>query len=331
MNPELIPPDKTQADFRILFEGEAFDEGAIKDLAAVLLSFSSVIEAANTALHKDRVQARVTMKAVHSGSFEVVLSLVTDSLDWVAANPEPIAAAHQILDLVIKSGKVIGMGMGVLGVLMLLGGRKPKKIEPAETGTSTITNADNHSARVNDSVITLVEDPSTRQAIHQFAQAMKNIPGLKCLLIRRRDQSGRTSEIRIDRDNAAFLKSCPEIPEEIKEETREAWLSPVTIQFGRHSKKKWSFREGGAVFNAHMNDQDFQNKVATGAIALSAHDRIHCHIRETHILSTTAGKKKENKEITIDKVIEHCPGSSPPEPPPIEQENLFSRVKETKS
>ena len=99
MNPELIPPDKTQADFRILFEGEAFDEGAIKDLAAVLLSFSSVIEAANAALHKDRVQVQVKVRAIDKGSF--VTRLCTHFVSKAPANPEPIAAAHQTLDLVL--------------------------------------------------------------------------------------------------------------------------------------------------------------------------------------------------------------------------------------
>ncbi len=104
--------------FRIGFDGPSVDNGEIDvaDLAPPLLALGEFFEAANRALNKDRADVKLKVKATEKGSFVALLALdvsfMADILDAVAAHPERVTAADDLMDLVIKGGSIVGGTIG---------------------------------------------------------------------------------------------------------------------------------------------------------------------------------------------------------------------------
>lgn len=306
-------------EFHVIFEGRDLETGEIDvaDLAPALMALANVVTAANEAINGNRAEARLKFKSSQTGSFDALLSLdvsmtsqLLGLLEIAIANPEKMAAANELLDILLKAGTVIGVtfsgaglaGGGLLWLLKMMKGAKPDKISSNGNGTTNIT-INTMTIIADDRALDLMKDVNTRKAVEDFGKRALNARSVEQVKITtdRPDES-----LTFSRDDARAF-AMPELVErELPPETTErtAYLKIITSQF--RDGYVWRFTDGGEKpFTAKMLDRDFIDKVEEGRIALSANDTLRCLIEETQA-GTVNGL---TKEIAIKKVIDYIPGA----------------------
>ncbi|MGF1659242.1 MAG: hypothetical protein ACFCUS_07415 [Rubrimonas sp.] len=299
----------SNAAFSIAFEGKAFEDGDIdiRDLAPALLALGDIIQSANKALNGERADARLKVRATREGSFEALLSLdvrwITDLLDAVAAQPERMTAAKDIVDLVFKAGT--GAGGATIGVIQApkyIRGKKPEKVEHNPSGVSITVN--NTTINLENKAFQLLQDHTTRESVQNFGKKTLSIPGLNHVKIETNDHK---VPLHISNNDATALR-IPE-PEEVEIETNishaKLWLRLITAQF--EDGYKWRFSDGGERrFTAEMEDKDFLSPVLRGDVTMSANDTLLCLIREEQEIRGGSLAKI----IYIEKVLEYRRGGA---------------------
>lgn len=300
----------SSAAFSIAFEGEPFNGGEIdiKDLAPALLALGDIVQAANKALNGDRADARLKVRATQEGSFEALLALdvswVTDMLDVVAANPDRMTAAKDLVELVFKAGGGAGAAtIGVVQALKYIRGKKPEKIEESPSGVSITVN--NTTLQMEPKAFQLLQDQSTRENIEKFGNKTLGIQGLENIRIG--SEKDEAEPLSITTADVSALR-IPE-PGEDDTETNEShvtlWLRLVTPQF--EDGYKWRFSDGGERrFTAEMEDTDFLNPVLAGDVTMSANDTLRCLVREEQEIR--GGNL--TKTVFVEKVLEHRRGDT---------------------
>ncbi len=302
----------SQSQFRIAFEGEKFDSGeiAINDFAPALLSLGDVIQSANKAINGDRADARLKLRATDQGSFTALLNLdismvgaVIDMLDSVSEEAQRLTAANQLLELIIKVGKVGGMSVvGLIFALKVLKGRKPDSVNQNDKNTTAITIKD-VTIIVDNRTVKLLEDLPTRQAVENFSNKALRIPGIERFKIGETDSR---DELCLKSSDSEYFRVPEPADEDIKETIieREAFLKIVTLSF--QGDYKWRFTDGGEKpFTASIEDKEFLNRIDENQIALSKDDTLKCRLQEIQRLGPTA----LTKEIKVIQVLEYIPGA----------------------
>ncbi len=298
----------TKARFEIAFEGDPFDEGEIdvRDLAPTLLALGNVVQAANKALNGDRADARLKVAATDEGSFVAALTMdvswLADMLDAVAAHPQRVVAAEQLMDLLIKAGTIIGAPIGLFAAIKSMGGKRPESVEPKGDGTTEIT-VNNTTFVVDNRTVELLQDLPTREAIEDLGTKAARVEGLEHLRVG--VDSDAAEALRFSKSDLPSLQIPPETEEPDKEVARrDAWLRIVSVHF--RDGYKWRFTDGGErPFTAEMEDTDFQNKVQAGQITLNANDAVRCRLREEQSLSASSLLKT----VFVEEVLEFRPGA----------------------
>lgn len=295
--------------FKIGFDGPSVENGEIDvaDLAPALLALGELFSAANQALNKDRAEAKLRIRATEKGSFVALLSLdvsfVADLLDMVAANPDRVTAADQLLDLLIKGGGAIAGGtVGLFGALRFLRGKRPDKTEKNENGTTSITVGPT-TIVVDQRTVVLLEDYRTREATEKFVGTALNAKGINKVSFD--EEPDGTPDLVLTKDDISAVK-VPEPEDDEKTETtttREALLKIVSAQFAEGYL--WRFSDGTNTFTASMEDQDFLNRLDRSEVVLSKNDTLRCEIEETQ---TLAGSKLKT-DAKILEVKEHISGA----------------------
>ena len=299
----------TSAAFSIAFEGTAFNEGEIdvQDLAPALLALSDVVQSANKALNGSRADARLKVRATQEGSFEALLSLdvswITDMLDVVAAHPDRMTAAKDLVDIVFKVGGGVGaFTVGLVQALKLMQGKKADNVDIKEDGVTVTVN--NTTIEMDHRAFQLLQDQSTREYIEEFGKKTISIRGLQNVRIGLGDDQQPLSIT--NRDLSALI-----VPEqgETKSETNIShstlWLRLVTPQF--EDGYKWRFSDGGERrFTAEMEDTDFLNPVLAGDVTMSANDRLRCVVREEQEIRGP----NIAKTVFVERVLEHRRGDT---------------------
>jgi len=265
---------------------------------------------ANAALNGDRAKARLTLRATQEGSFEALLNLdvsmiesAKDILDAIVDHPDRMTAAHQLVDLLLKGGKLVGgtvFGIvGVIGTLRMLRGGKPEKIEERGDGTSSVTI--NHTTIiVPDKALTLLKDVPTREALEQFSEKALNLDGIESVRLAGED----TEPVHLDRrDREALTLPEPEEPEEPPERTERIMrLQLITPQFAEGYKLR--FTDGNSRFTATMEDQAFMRRVQNEPLALSKADVFKCRVREEQRVKGS----KLKTDYAVEEVVEYTQG-----------------------
>ncbi|MBU3028987.1 hypothetical protein [Paracoccus marinaquae] len=295
--------------FKIGFDGPSVENGEIDvaDLAPALLALGELFSAANQALNQDRAEAKLRIRASEKGSFVALLSLdvsfVTDLLDMVAAYPDRVTAADQLLDLLIKGGGALATGtVGLFGALRFLRGKRPDKTEKNGNGTTSITVGPT-TIVVDQRTVVLLEDYRTREATEKFVGTALNAKGINKVSFD--EEPDGTPELILTKDDIAAVK-VPEPEDDDKTETttkREALVKIVSAQFAEGYL--WRFTDGTNTFTASMEDQDFLNRLDRSEVVLSKNDTLRCEIEETQ---TLAGNKLKT-DAKILEVKEHISGA----------------------
>lgn len=299
----------SKARFEIAFEGEPFEGGVIdvRDLAPTLLAFGSVVQSANRSLNGERAEASLKLVAGDEGSFVAQLvvdvSWLADMLDAVAANPDRVVAADQLVSLLVKAGGALGTGVvGVLGAIKFLRGRKPDAVELRGDGTTNITiNAT--TIQVDDRAVKLLKDRPTREAVEDLGRKAASVEGLDRFLIG--DREDEEQQVSLERRDLPSL-DVPEDEETPEPEVshRETWLQIISSHF--RDGYKWRFSDGGErPFTAVMEDEAFQKRVQEADISLAANDAIKCRLREEQTISGSGLAKS----VFVEEVLDHRPGA----------------------
>lgn len=302
----------SSTSFRIAFEGAPFDHGeiAVSELAPALLALGDVVQAANRALNGERAEARLKLRATNVGSFEALLSIdvsmigaLKDMLDAVVDNPDRLVAANNLLDLLLKGGKVLGVPVVALfAAIKILRGRKPDKVEKHDASHTAIT-VNQTTIIVDNRTIGLLEDLPTREALETFSEKALGIAGVTAL---RMGEKGSESDVVLtSADQASFRVPEPSDDVPILEIVeRELLLKIVTSHF--RDGYKWRFTDGGErPFTADIEDIAFLNDVLAGKTTLSANDTLRCQVREEQTLSSSG----LSKEVKVMRVVEHIIGA----------------------
>ncbi len=295
----------TKVRFKIAFEGEPFEGGEIdvRDLAPTLLAFGNVVQAANKSLNGDRADARLKVAATEQACFEAALTMdvswVTDMLDVVAAHPQRVVAADQLMELLLKGGAI---GGGLFAAIKFLKGKRPEKVEPQGDGSTEIT-VNQTTIVVSDKTVQLLQDLPTREAIEDLGRKAARVEGLENL--RLGVDTDAIEAVRLSQADLPSLKVPPEPDEpDVEVTNREAWLKIVSVHF--RDGYKWRFSDGGErPFTAEVEDQTFLNQVQEGLVAMNANDTIRCRLREEQSLSTS----NLIKTVFVEEVIDYRPGA----------------------
>ncbi|WP_300033951.1 hypothetical protein [uncultured Roseobacter sp.] len=296
--------------FRIGFDGPSVDNGEIEvaDLAPALLALGDLFEAANRALNKDRSDVKLKIRASEKGSFVALLSLdvsfVADMLDLVAAHPDRMTAANQLLDLVIKGGTIAGGTYGFFQTLKWLKGGRPESASKNDDGTTTLTKGGT-TIIVDQRTIVLLEDYPMREATEKFVRTSFKPAGIQTVLIGGGDASEEESDLVLTKGDVGSVL-VPELSDEEITETsveREALLKIVSAQF--EEGYLWRFTDGTNTFTASMEDETFVKRLDKSEVVLSKNDTLRCAIQETQQL---AGSRLKT-ETRIIEVKEHISGA----------------------
>lgn len=275
----------SSSQFRVAFEGAAFDDGEmdVRDLAPALLALGEVIRSANRALNGDRAEASLKMRAANNGSFEALLSVdvsfltaIGNLLDSIADNPDRTVAAQTLMEMIIGGTVLAGASYaGLLQVLKMLKGKAPDSVETRLDGSAVIIH--NHNTVVLDPrTLVLLDDVPTRLAVEKFSEAALRISGVDAVKLE--EGSGESdapgSAVRlVKEDIPALVVPPPAAVEPTVEVTeREVFLKIVTLAF--RGGYVWRFSDGGEKpFTAEVEDTAFLNEVTAGKLSLSANDR----------------------------------------------------------
>src|SRR5206468_1428605 len=147
----------------------------VRDLGAALDALGRLIEQANRVLNADRATVVVSVHArFERGSFDVLLEV----LQTLAAQ----GALEQVKDVTYlltilgfaDTGEVGRVGTSVLKFLKWLRDKAiaQKQANP-QTGTVTITTGDNARIEVNQTTLTIAEDPQARQALNGVLEPLR--------------------------------------------------------------------------------------------------------------------------------------------------------------
>lgn len=300
----------SKSSFQVAFEGDDFNAGEIdvRDLAPALLALGDVVQSANAALNGNRADAKLMVRAADKGSFVAnlavdvsFLSALGDLLDTISENPDRVAAAQDLITLLIGSGTLAsGSLYGVFKVLSMLRGKRPEKVVPNQDGTTTIIN--NGTALIVDSrAMEILNDLPTRKAIEDFAHKATRAKGVEKIRLQSPATKGGEPVV-LTRDDCASMKvPPPEDPPKVEEEfEREAllriWVVPLQGDY------VWRFSDGGEKpFSATIDDTAFINDVAEAKVTFARGDILRCRILERQWLKDEVLQK----ETRIVKVLEH--------------------------
>lgn len=296
--------------FRIGFDGPSVDNGEIDvaDLAPSLLALGDLFEAANRALNKDRSEVKLKIRASEKGSFIALLSLdvsfIADMLDMVAAHPDRMTAANQLLDLIIKGGTIAGGTFGFFKTLKWLNGGKPDSAAKNDDGTTSLTKGGT-TIIVDQRTIILLEDLPTREATEKFVKTSFKPEGIQKVTLDEGDETDDEPNLVLTKGDVGSAL-VPEPSEEEVTETsveREALLKIVSAQF--EEGYLWRFTDGTNTFTASMEDEAFVMRLDKSEVVLSKNDTLRCAIEEKQQLTGSRLKT----ETRIIEVREHISGA----------------------
>lgn len=296
--------------FRIGFDGPSVENGEIDvaDLAPSLLALGDLFEAANRALNKDHSEVKLKIRASEKGSFIALLSLdvsfIADMLDIVAAHPDRMTAANQLLDLIIKGGTIAGGTLGFFKTLKWLNGGKPDSAAKNDDGTTSLTKGGT-TIIVDQRTIILLEDLPTREATEKFVKTSFKPKGIQKVTLDEGDEADDEPNLVLTKGDVGSAL-VPESSEEEVTETsveREALLKIVSAQF--EEGYLWRFTDGTNTFTASMEDEAFVMRLDNSEVVLSKNDTLRCAIEEKQQLTGSRLKT----ETRIIEVREHISGA----------------------
>lgn len=305
--------------FQVIYDGPALEDNRmdVRDLAPALLAIGEVLEQANYTLNGAAVPISVRVEAsFKTGCFGIVFEIGTL---WQQIQglfpPLSMETARQLLEdlgLLQKAGAaVVSVGLGLVGFIRWLKGRKIKRVELLDNGNVRVVVDEeqlvlerrvlelyrNHQLRV--ALERAIVKPLEREGIVSFATGLPN---------------GETQRfVEISRAESRFFMAPPAEEQQLSSEESERTLQLVSVTF--KDDNKWRFTDGATSFHAAIEDIEFQESVLRGR-QFAAGDVLKVKLRVDQWMR---GDKLQS-EYAVVKVLEHRKAgvqlSLPVAPPP---------------
>ena len=282
----------------LVFEGPAVENGAIdvQDLAPALLSLGELIQAANNEINGDRAQISIKMRALSEGSFEVdlisiqsIIEQAKELYDWISNNENKISTATEILDFLFKFKEPVGgTSVGLIALIILLGGKKPDKVE--YKGRDVHIHVGDRYLITTSQTMELAKSQEVRKQMRRFVSSSSK-GGIENIRVRRPD----SQDINIREEDIGYFEFDEE-EDDISDTIRDINLQIINLSFKEDNK--WRVTDGDVSFSVTIEDASFLNRIANSEIAFSKGDFLVCSIREKQT-STSNGLKMERSIVEV--------------------------------
>ena len=290
-----------QSEFAVAFEGNAFASKTmdVRDLAPALIALGQAFERANELINGNATSVSLNFRATRPGSVEVALSLdqlLQGASDVLSGNF--FSSAAILLELVFG-----GSGLGLIGLIKKLRGRKPKKV--IENGNDVVMEAENVRITVPKEVALLYADKFLRGSLGTSVEPLLR-EGVDRVSFRQDDK-----ELEYVESNEAGYFDTRYVESDIDEYIIPRQRLQI-LRLGFPKDSKWQLSHGGAAQWYAMEDKDFKGEVERGK-RFGSSDILICEVRVTQYIDAKGSPRVEN---AVQRVLRHIA--------PEEQSSFFS-------
>lgn len=292
----------TTVHFSIKYDGPALDSHQmdVRELAPALIALSNMLEEANKVAFPDSGSVKVNVQGnFKGGSFGVdliAIQSITDQIVSILSGPE--ASAFSNLKSILEAIGLIGApGMGLIGAIKWLRGRKPSSIrtsgehvifEVTEESVSETFEVDLvagklYQSRVVRKALANVVKPLERDGIDLFASG----------------KDGQTTEV-IRKEEAQWFEVAESDADVVSDLISEHILLQIESAVFKDDNK-WRFSDGSGSFFAEIADPAFIEKINSGLERFGKGDVLVVDLRRIQTITDNGLKM----EYSITRVYEH--------------------------
>ncbi|MGF7129264.1 hypothetical protein P3T40_000731 [Paraburkholderia sp. EB58] len=250
--------------FHVVYDGPALTEHRmdVRDLAPALVAFADLFTAANKEINGDAAEVRVQVNAsFKAGSFGIDLvasqHLLSQIKDIFAGNgATAISNGWTVLQIVGFTGG--GLAGGLVGLLRLLKGRRPVKIEQ-KGDVATVWMTQTETIEVERDVIRLYRNSVVRTSLEKVVSPLERegITDFGVVV------NGQVVLDVHDDEVASFSAAASDADAEIvSDTTTRKMLQIESLAF--KDGNKWRVHDGTATFHASIEDKEFLAKIDAG-------------------------------------------------------------------
>jgi hypothetical protein len=293
--------------FRFQYTGSALEAGLmdVRDLAPALLALGNLCEQANYEVNPGEIGARVQIRAVSPGSFNVDFWLQVGLMYQVATSLglNPITSAKDVFELVKT---VIETAKTITGAVT--------DVVNLENGSTRVTIEHKHTHDVSDRVYGLLTRPAIQDDIRRIVAPLRH-EGVDALNI---IQNGKPVET-VTTEDLSTLDNLPRAlpskePEVIEQtSTIERWFKVISLS--SESKYKWRFSDGGPPFPVKVDDKHLYEEAKAGHLGIEPGFLVKARIRsetrfekgeaetENHLLEILEVKRPTNDDDKKNRLL----------------------------
>lgn len=289
----------SHAQFSITYDGPALSDHSmdVRELAPALMAIGETFDAANLALNGDATRVSVNVRAHEVGCFTINLEVMQSIIQHGIAllKGDEITAALNLKELLFGG---TALGMGLVGLIKWLRGRRPDKIERLAGGMMRVT-INGESIDVPLRLMRLYQDIAVRTAVEKVVERPLQQEGVESVSF---EERGIVTE-RVVKAEAEFFRT-PEIEDQtLIDDVRKAAFSIVSLAFKEDNK--WRLHDGQNQISATIADEGFLRRVDQNLVSFSKGDVLVCEVR---FLQKQTSKGLVTEHI-VESVIEHRPAA----------------------
>jgi len=291
--------DMSSTHFSVKYDGPALvtHEMDVRELAPALIALADMLKAANHTLFGDKADIQVNVKGTFKGgSFGIDLTAVQTmyaQLTSLLAGQGPTAGAN-LLALLQGLGLIGGAGLGLIGLVKRLRGRRPSQIQYLDNKVVLTVIDETSTERIEVDLATgkLWQDKVVRKTLQQVVRPLMQ-DGID-VFAAGREGVPESVITRAELPWFTFDETALELNSQIIEQV--CLIESVTFK----DDNKWKLNNG-QTFYAFMEDERFLAGVGDGTIRFGKGDRLRVLMRIAQ--HDRAGKLETSYHVV--EVLEH--------------------------
>jgi hypothetical protein len=286
--------------FHVVYDGPALTEHRmdVRDLAPALVAFADLFTAANKEINGDAAEVRVQVNAsFKAGSFGIDLiasqHLLSQIKDIFAGNgATAIANGWTILRIVGFTGG--GLAGGLVGLLRVLKGRRPVKIEQ-KGDVATVWMTQTETIEVERDVIRLYRNSVVRTSLEKVVSPLERAGITDFGVV----VNGQVVLDVHDDEVTSFSAAVSDVDAEVVSDTITRKMLQIEYLAFKDGNK-WRVHDGTATYHASIEDKEFLANIDAGE-RFGKGDVLVVELRQ---VQSIVNAKLVNESIIV-KVLEH--------------------------